>query len=195
MTDEDQRWRDERWHGPDIERLASSTATMEDKPRFSCTIGDELCLSCWSAVDMIATRLKISAREAQKKLADWHASGEIEAVPINPPGTSKPPESKTESLEQLVYNEADLAHLLDQQAPPEQAELVTKPACKPGVYDEADRALFSDLERIMREKYLRPHGAAVELGSKIAGRGTSENKAKRLANLYLRERGANQSAD
>jgi hypothetical protein len=56
----------------------------------------------------------------------------------------------------------------------------------PGTVDrfgESDRALFPEIERIMREGHETVHAAALELASagKIQGGGTPESRAKRLA--------------
>jgi len=57
-------------------------------------------------------------------------------------------------------------------------------------YNDADRALFSDLERIMVEKQKSRSAAALELAQarQVKGFGTPESRAKRLAALYKRER-------
>ena len=61
-------------------------------------------------------------------------------------------------------------------------------------YEDADRALFSDLERIMVEKQKSPSAAALELAQagQVKGFGTPESRAKRLAALHKRERGGAQ---
>ena len=61
-------------------------------------------------------------------------------------------------------------------------------------YNDADRALFSDLERIMAEKQKSVTAAALDLAQtgRIAGVGTPESCAKRLAALHKRERGGAQ---
>jgi len=69
-----------------------------------------------------------------------------------------------------------------------------RPGPKPGTvrrYDEADRALFPEIDRIMKEDRLTAHAAALKLAhnGQVAGQGsTPESRAKRLATEYLRER-------
>jgi hypothetical protein len=64
-----------------------------------------------------------------------------------------------------------------------------RPGPKPGTlrrYDDADRALFSDLERLVKDGGLSKTAAAkrlAELG-RIAGSGTVDSKARRLLKLY-----------
>jgi hypothetical protein len=56
-------------------------------------------------------------------------------------------------------------------------------------YDAADRKLFPELERIMAEEKKSRTAAALALASRIAGAGTDQSRAMRLARLYKRERG------
>jgi hypothetical protein len=63
----------------------------------------------------------------------------------------------------------------------------------PGAVDrfgESDRALFPEIERIMRESHKSVHAAALEVASagKVQGGGTPESLAKRLAKRFRRER-------
>ena len=60
---------------------------------------------------------------------------------------------------------------------------------EPGSVDrfgESDRALFPELERVMRDHRMSANAAARELASRIEGAGTEASKAKRLASRYLR---------
>lgn len=64
---------------------------------------------------------------------------------------------------------------------------------EPGSVDrfgESDRALFPELERIMRERHISVHAAALELasGGKIKGAGSEASRAKRLASRYRKAR-------
>ena len=55
---------------------------------------------------------------------------------------------------------------------------------------EQDRKAFKAIERLMKERKARsPYGAALLLASKLAGIGTHETRAKRVASLYRKERG------
>jgi hypothetical protein len=58
-------------------------------------------------------------------------------------------------------------------------------------YDDADRKLFPELERIMAEKQKSLSAAAFDLAEadQIDGTGTPQSRAKRLAALYKRDRG------
>jgi hypothetical protein len=56
---------------------------------------------------------------------------------------------------------------------------------KKKTFEKEDRRLFSDLRRVMKEKHLAAHGAALLIADRIAGYGSLSNKAKRLATLYL----------
>jgi hypothetical protein len=58
-------------------------------------------------------------------------------------------------------------------------------------YEADDRALFNELERIMRDQKMSVSAASRFLadGGRISGTGTPESRAKRLAALYRRERG------
>jgi hypothetical protein len=63
----------------------------------------------------------------------------------------------------------------------------------PGTVDrfgESDRALFPEIERIMREGRKSVHAAALEVASagKVQGGGTPESRAKRLAKGFRKER-------
>jgi hypothetical protein len=55
-------------------------------------------------------------------------------------------------------------------------------------YADKDRALFPELERIIRDECKTRSAAASALADRIAGAGTPESKAKRLAALYAKER-------
>jgi hypothetical protein len=68
-------------------------------------------------------------------------------------------------------------------------------AQSPERYDAADRALFPELERIMTNDKKSLSAAARDLAEdgRVAGAGTPESRAKRLAALYKRER--NRPAD
>jgi hypothetical protein len=57
-------------------------------------------------------------------------------------------------------------------------------------FGESDRALFPELERIMRDHRKSAYGAAHDLAPKIEGAGTEASRAKRLASRYLRSRKA-----
>jgi hypothetical protein len=61
-------------------------------------------------------------------------------------------------------------------------------------YEAADRALFTELERIMADEKKSRSAAALDLAKagKIKGFGTPESRAKRLAELYKRESGGTQ---
>jgi hypothetical protein len=64
---------------------------------------------------------------------------------------------------------------------------------EPGSVDrfgESDRALFPELERVMRDHRMSANAAARELASRIEGAGAEASKAKRLASRYLRSRKA-----
>lgn len=56
-------------------------------------------------------------------------------------------------------------------------------------YGEKDGALFSEIDRLMRDSHLSVHGAALELAraGKIAGAGTMDSRAKRLSERYRGE--------
>jgi hypothetical protein len=58
-------------------------------------------------------------------------------------------------------------------------------------FDDGDRALFKELEQTMHGKKMSRTAAAQHLAQldKVAGSGTPESRAKRLAALYKRERG------
>jgi hypothetical protein len=69
---------------------------------------------------------------------------------------------------------------------------------KPGElrrYDAADRALFPELEQLMREKQISPTAAAQQLANdgKITGGGAPASKATRLVKLFNAERGLRES--
>jgi hypothetical protein len=59
-------------------------------------------------------------------------------------------------------------------------------------YGEPDRALFPEVERIMQEDRVTAYAAARKLasgdveGKRVAGPGTLESRAKRLASSYLK---------
>jgi hypothetical protein len=59
-------------------------------------------------------------------------------------------------------------------------------------YVEPDRALFPEVERIMQEDRVTAYAAARKLasggveGKSVAGPGTLESRAKRLASSYLK---------
>jgi hypothetical protein len=57
-------------------------------------------------------------------------------------------------------------------------------------YGEADRGLFPELQRMMREENLSSTAAAQKLADldKVGGDGTKQSKAKRLAERYRHER-------
>jgi hypothetical protein len=57
-------------------------------------------------------------------------------------------------------------------------------------YKEDDRKLYTELERLMDEKHMSPTAAARQLAeqNRVAGIGTSESRARRLATLYRAER-------
>jgi hypothetical protein len=57
-------------------------------------------------------------------------------------------------------------------------------------YGNADRALFPELENLMREMRLSRHAAARELAKqgKVVGGGTELSRARRLAGLHAREK-------
>ncbi len=54
-------------------------------------------------------------------------------------------------------------------------------------FGQADRNLFPEIERIMRERHVSPTEAALELVhlGKVAGGGTALSRTKRLANRFL----------
>ena len=61
---------------------------------------------------------------------------------------------------------------------------------KPGTlrrYETKDRELFPDIDRLMQDESISASKAALELAEKgkVAGVGTPQSRAKRLANLYL----------
>jgi hypothetical protein len=69
---------------------------------------------------------------------------------------------------------------------------------KPGAlrrYDAADRELFPELERIMKDRQMSPTAAAHALAEdgKVKGSGTNDSRAKRLAALYQRNRDSKSS--
>jgi hypothetical protein len=73
-----------------------------------------------------------------------------------------------------------------------------RPGPEPGTlrrYEAADRQLFPELERIMKEGNSRS-AAALDLvqAKKVKGIGTDQSRAKRLAALYKRERGGTSKA-
>jgi hypothetical protein len=55
-------------------------------------------------------------------------------------------------------------------------------------YGASDRALYAKLERLMREQQISASNAARQLADdgKVAGVGTPESRARRLAGRYLR---------
>jgi hypothetical protein len=57
-------------------------------------------------------------------------------------------------------------------------------------YDESDRALFDEVERLMAEQKLTRTAATEKLANdgRIAGTGAPQSRAKRLARLYKKER-------
>lgn len=59
-----------------------------------------------------------------------------------------------------------------------------------GRFDASDRALFSEIERLIQREHLSPGEAAQKLAGegKVAGRGTEESRVRRLARLYRTER-------
>ncbi len=67
-----------------------------------------------------------------------------------------------------------------------------RPGPAPGVarYGDSDRALFPELEQLMKDKHLLALQAANELAEqgKVAGHGQQESRARRLANLYRKEK-------
>lgn len=86
-------------------------------------------------------------------------------------------------FEQVAISELDLAAFL---ARPRRGP----PAGKLARFADSDRALFSAIERIMRRKSISVTEAVRDLDHerKVKGRGTSEARVKRLANLYRKER-------
>jgi hypothetical protein len=67
------------------------------------------------------------------------------------------------------------------------------PGPRPGTggrYHAADTKLFDELAALMRDQNLSASAAAMQLAeaNKVAGTGTPESRAKRLAALYLRQR-------
>ena len=67
----------------------------------------------------------------------------------------------------------------------------TRRGPEPGTVDrfgESDRALYPEIERIMREGHKTVHAATLELASKVQGSGAPENRAKRLADRFREER-------
>jgi hypothetical protein len=72
-----------------------------------------------------------------------------------------------------------------------------KPKRRPGPtrgelrrFEDADRALFPELKQMMAERHMSRSAAALVLAEagKILGSGTTKNRAKRLAELYGREK-------
>jgi hypothetical protein len=53
-------------------------------------------------------------------------------------------------------------------------------------YARADRKQFPEMRELI-DGGLSPHGAALKLGAKLAGGGTLESRAKRLATRYIKE--------
>jgi hypothetical protein len=77
--------------------------------------------------------------------------------------------------------------------PPADAELRRKPGPAPGTlnrYAEPDRALYRELERIMRDEKVSVSAAATRLATegKVNGIGSTASRGKRLAERYRRDR-------
>jgi hypothetical protein len=83
---------------------------------------------------------------------------------------------------------ADIAEpVVDVQAPEPKAARQAKSA-KSGRYDDSDRSHFSAMEKFIATGE-SVEAAARFLREKLEGVGTADNKAKRLAKLYRKERG------
>jgi hypothetical protein len=91
----------------------------------------------------------------------------------------------------------DCAVPLAEQLPPPTESKRGKPGRRGPVqgsvsrFGKADRVLFSEITRLNTEQHLTPNAAALRLAreGQVAETGTPESRARRLATLYIQERG------
>jgi hypothetical protein len=79
-------------------------------------------------------------------------------------------------------------------APPEEQPAPKRPDRRrgpaPGATDrfgEADRALFPEMTKLIKQRHLSPGEAARLMSDKIEGRGTSDSRIRRVADRYRKE--------